>query len=29
MNKSVGSVKVLLHRARRKLAEVLPTNGTH
>ena len=24
MNKSVGSVKVLLHRARRKLAEVLP-----
>jgi RNA polymerase sigma-70 factor (ECF subfamily) len=29
MNKSVGSVKVLLHRARRKLAEVLPTNDTH
>ena len=29
MGKSVGSVKVLLHRARRKLAEVLPTNGTH
>ncbi len=25
MNKSVGSVKVLLHRARRKLAEKLPT----
>ncbi|MDP6794566.1 MAG: sigma-70 family RNA polymerase sigma factor [Verrucomicrobiota bacterium] len=25
MNKSVGSVKVLLHRARRKLAEELPT----
>ena len=29
MNKSVGSVKVLLHRARRKLAELLPTNDTH
>ena len=29
MNKSVGSVKVLLHRARRKLAEVLPTNDIH
>tara|TARA_Y100001001_G_scaffold149518_1_gene159389 strand:- start:895 stop:1509 length:615 start_codon:yes stop_codon:yes gene_type:complete len=29
MNKSVGSVKVLLHRARRKLAEVLPTKDTH
>ncbi len=29
MNKSVGSVKVLLHRARRKLAEVLPKNDTH
>lgn len=28
MNKSVGSVKVLLHRARRKLAELLPTNDT-
>jgi RNA polymerase sigma-70 factor (ECF subfamily) len=28
MGKSVGSVKVLLHRARRKLAEVLPTNDT-
>ena len=27
MNKSVGSVKVLLHRARRKLAEVLPTGA--
>ena len=25
MSRSVGSVKVLLHRARRKLAEVLPT----
>jgi DNA-directed RNA polymerase specialized sigma24 family protein len=29
MNKSVGSVKVLLHRARRKLAEVLPANDTN
>ena len=29
MNKSVGSVKVLLHRARLKLAELLPTNDTH
>jgi len=29
MGKSVGSVKVLLHRARRKLAEVLPTNDIH
>jgi RNA polymerase sigma-70 factor (ECF subfamily) len=28
MNKSVGSVKVLLHRARRKLAEELPTSDT-
>ena len=27
MNKSVGSVKVLLHRARRKLAEVLPAGA--
>ena len=29
MNKSIGSVKVLLHRARRKLAEVLPTSDIH
>ena len=29
MNKSIGSVKVLLHRARRKLAEVLPTSDNH
>ena len=29
MNKSIGSVKVLLHRARRKLAEELPTNDIH